>query len=122
MSVQKTMLPASGWILSAREIKLVTPATISESTQTVTNTTSGQDAIPGYTDATYRYPRNTYYAAQEHPTADFSVSAKRELWILGSAREFGETANWRTLERFALPGISGDRITCLGSELVRALP
>src|SRR5438105_15402614 len=40
MSVQKTMLPASGWILSAREIKLVTPAMISESRQTVTSTTS----------------------------------------------------------------------------------
>src|SRR6202030_3960947 len=40
MSVQKTILPASGWILSAREIKLVTPVTINETTQTVTRTTS----------------------------------------------------------------------------------
>jgi hypothetical protein len=28
----------------------------------------------------------------------------------GSAREFGETANWRRLERFALPGMAGIRI------------
>ncbi len=34
------------------------------------------------------------------------------------AREFGETANWRALERLALPGISGDRITCWGDDLV----
>src|ERR1035437_10159814 len=31
----------------------------------------------------------------------------------GSAREFGETANWRRLERFALLGIAGFRIPAL---------
>jgi hypothetical protein len=31
----------------------------------------------------------------------------------GSAREFGETANWRRLERFSLPGISEVRIQAL---------
>jgi len=34
----------------------------------------------------------------------------------GSAREFGETTNWRRLECFALPGISGRRIEPLGNE------
>jgi hypothetical protein len=29
------------------------------------------------------------------------------LWICGSAREFGETGNWRRVELFALPEISG---------------
>ena len=42
--------------------------------------------------------------------------------ILGSAREFGETANWRGLERFGLPGIAGLRIPALNgrSEAVTA--
>src|ERR1035441_2640207 len=31
----------------------------------------------------------------------------------GSAREFVETANWRRLERFALPGMAGLRIPAL---------
>ena len=33
--------------------------------------------------------------------------------IKGSAREFGETANWRRLQRFDLPGIAGLRIPTL---------
>src|ERR1017187_9150868 len=33
--------------------------------------------------------------------------------ICGSAREFVETANWRRLERFALPGMAGLRIPAL---------
>src|ERR1039457_1518937 len=34
-------------------------------------------------------------------------------WKEGSAQEFGETANWRRLERFALPGMAGIRIPAL---------
>src|SRR6266699_803490 len=36
-TLQNTIVPAIGWILSANEIKLVTPAIISESRQTVTS-------------------------------------------------------------------------------------
>jgi len=39
----------------------------------------------------------------------------------GSAREFEETANWRRLECFALPGTVGFRITVLNADL-RQLP
>ena len=39
-----------------------------------------------------------------------SVLQGTALGINGSAREFGETANWRRLERFALPGMAGIRI------------
>src|SRR6266705_1140652 len=38
LTLQNTIVPAIGWILSANEIKLVTPAMISESRQTVTST------------------------------------------------------------------------------------
>ena len=47
---------------------------------------------------------------------DLEISDDAALRKEGSAREFGETANSRALGRFALPGISGDRITRWGTE------
>ena len=50
------------------------------------------------------------------------VDAIYQLWLergvsfLGSAREFGETANWRRLERFCLPGMACSRIPALSRQ------
>jgi hypothetical protein len=43
----------------------------------------------------------------------FRIATQEIESFLGSAREFGETANWRRLERFSLPGISEVRIQAL---------
>ena len=42
-----------------------------------------------------------------------AAACAETLCLLGSAQEFGETANWRRLERFALPGMAGIRIPAL---------
>ena len=54
-------------------------------------------------------PQNTraVWIAWTHCSARLALF---DAWTIGSAREFGETANWRRLERFALPGMAGIRI------------
>jgi IS5 family transposase len=44
------------------------------------------------------------------PNRSTKSPARRQHQKKGSEREFGETANWRRLERFALHGIRGFRI------------
>jgi hypothetical protein len=55
--------------------------------------------------------------ASEVGTGSHLVSGGAGVEHFGSAREFGETAYWRGLERFSLPWITGIGIQALGGTI-----
>ena len=99
-----------------------------------TVTQSGGSAVTGPADITFTSdPAGTAQLPWEVESYDalngalvawlqvphLSHTTDTVVYVFGSEREFGETANWPRLERFALPGISGCRIGPSGDETGR---